>query len=250
MSARSMEEKKVLVTGGASGIGLACVKAFAEKGATVIVCDINEDNAQRVANEVGGEVWAVDLADTLSLDNVSLDIDVLISNAGVQKVAPIEEFDPDYWRFMHRLMVEAPFLLTRAALPGMYKRGFGRIIHISSIHGHCASPYKSAYVTAKHAIEGLSKVTALEGGEKGVTSNCIAPAYVRTPLMEEQIADQARRHGIDENRVINDIMLSESAIKKMVEPEQVAQMALWLASAHADMVTGSSFSMDGGWTAK
>ena len=170
-------------------------------------------------------------------------------NAGVQRVAPIHEYEPEMWRFIHRLMVESPFLLTRAALPGMYARGFGRIIHLSSVHGLRASAFKSAYVSAKHALEGLSKVTALEGAPHGVTSNCINPAYVRTPLVEKQIADQARIHGIGEDEVIERIMLTESAVKRMVEPEEVASLALWLASDAAGMATGASYTLDGGWTA-
>jgi 3-hydroxybutyrate dehydrogenase len=151
---------------------------------------------------------------------------------------------------MIRLMLEAPFLLIRAALPGMYERGFGRIINLSSVHGLRASAFKSAYVAAKHGLEGLSKVTALEGAEHGVTSNCICPSYVRTPLVEKQIADQARIHHISEDEVVPQIMLTETAIKRLVEPEQVASLALWLASDDAGMVTGASYSMDGGWSAR
>jgi 3-hydroxybutyrate dehydrogenase len=147
-------------------------------------------------------------------------------------------------------MLESPFLLIRAALPGMYERGFGRVINISSVHGLRASPFKSAYVAAKHGLEGLSKVTALEGGPHGVTSNCIDPAYVRTPLVEKQIADQARVHGIPEDEVVPRIMLTESAIKRLVEPEEVASLALWLAGPDAGMVTGASYTMDGGWSAR
>jgi len=147
-------------------------------------------------------------------------------------------------------MLESPFLLIRAALPGMYERGFGRIINISSVHGLRASPFKAAYVAAKHGLEGLSKVTALEGGPHGVTSNCINPGYVRTPLVEKQIVDQARLHGISEEEVVPKVMLTESAIKRLVEPEEVASLALWLAGPDAGMVTGASYTMDGGWSAR
>ena len=147
-------------------------------------------------------------------------------------------------------MLEAPFLLIRAALPGMYERGFGRVINISSVHGLRASPFKVAYVAAKHGLEGLSKVTAMEGGPHGVTSNCIEPGYVRTPLVEKQIADQARLHGISEEEVLPKIMLTESAIKRLVEPHEVAGLALWLAGPDAGMVTGASYTMDGGWIAR
>ena len=147
-------------------------------------------------------------------------------------------------------MLEAPFLLIRAALPHMYANNFGRIINLSSVHGLRASPFKSAYVSAKHGLEGLSKVTALEGGAHGVTSNCINPGYVRTPLVESQIADQAKVHGIPESEVLAKIMLTEAAVKRLVEPEEVASLVAWLASDHAGMVTGASYTMDGGWSAR
>ncbi|MGO1522478.1 MAG: 3-hydroxybutyrate dehydrogenase [Nesterenkonia sp.] len=238
-----------MITGGASGIGAACARAFAAAGATVTVCDLNGEAAQSLADEIGGESWAIDLADTVALEELSLTTDVLVNNAGIQHVAPIQDFDPQQWRFIHRLMVESPFLLIRAALPGMYERGFGRIINLSSAHGMRASPYKSAYVAAKHALEGLSKVTALEGAEHGVTSNCINPAYVRTPLVEKQIADQARTHGISEDEVVEKIMLTESAVKRLVEADEVASLATWMASDASGMVTGTSYTIDGGWTA-
>ena len=250
MPEQDLQGKRALVTGGASGIGLACVREFAGRGATVIVADFNADAAQTVAAEVGGEAWVVDLADTAAQEDLALDVDILVNNAGIQTVAPIHEFDPERWRFMHRLMVESPFLLIRAALPAMYERGWGRIVNISSAHGLRASAYKSAYVAAKHALEGLSKVAALEGGPHGVTSNCINPAYVRTPLVEKQIADQAVVHGIAESEVVEKIMLTESVIKRLIEAEEVASLAGWLVSDRAGMVTGGSYTMDGGWTSR
>ncbi len=250
MPEQDLQGKRALVTGGASGIGLACVREFAGRGATVIVADFNADAAQTVAAEVGGEAWVVDLADTAAQEDLALDVDILVNNAGIQTVAPIHEFDPERWRFMHRLMVESPFLLIRAALPAMYERGWGRIVNISSAHGLRASAYKSAYVAAKHALEGLSKVTALEGGPHGVTSNCINPAYVRTPLVEKQIADQAVVHGIAESEVVEKLLLTESVIKRLIEAEEVASLAGWLVSDRAGMVTGGSYTMDGGWTSR
>ena len=241
--------RRALVTGGASGIGAACSRTFAEAGAHVTVCDIDSDAARALADDIGGDAWAVDLADTAALEDIDLDVDILVNNAGIQRISPIHEFDPEAWRLIHRLMVESPFLLTRAALPAMYERGFGRIINISSIHGSRASAFKSAYVSAKHALEGFSKVTALEGAAHGVTSNCIEPAYVRTPLVEKQIADQAEIHGIEPHEVVEKIMLTESAIKRLVEPEEVASLATWLASGNSGMVTGASYTIDGGWTA-
>lgn len=245
----SLTGRRALITGGASGIGAACARAFAAAGAHVTICDVNADAAQELADELGGDTFIADLADTAALDGLQLDVDILVNNAGIQRIAPIHEFDPDAWRLINRLMVEAPFLLVRAALPGMYERGFGRIINISSVHGLRASAFKSAYVTAKHAIEGFSKVTALEGGPHGVTSNCINPAYVRTALVEKQIADQATIHGIDADEVITDIMLTKSSIKRLIEPEEVASLATWLASENAGMVTGAAYTIDGGWTA-
>lgn len=250
MTTKSLEGKRALVTGAASGIGLACATEFAARGVHVIVADFNADAAATVATELGGEAWVVDLSDTVAQENLDLNVDILVNNAGVQTVSPIPDFDPERWRFMYRLMVESPFLLVRAALPGMYDRGWGRIINISSAHGLRASAFKSAYVSAKHALEGLSKVVALEGGSHGVTSNCINPAYVRTPLVEKQIADQAKVHGIGADEVVEKIMLTESAIKRLIEPEEVASLAAWLASDDAGMVTGASFTMDGGWTAR
>ena len=246
----SLAGRRVLVTGGGSGIGLACVRAFAARGAHVIVADVNADAAGSAAAEAGGEPWVVDLSDTAAQEDLDLEVDILVNNAGIQTVAPIQDFDPERWRFMHRLMVESPFLLIRAVLPRMYERGWGRIVNVSSAHGLRASPFKSAYVSAKHALEGLSKVAALEGGPHGVTSNCIDPAYVRTPLVEKQIADQARIHGIPESEVVEKIMLTETAIKRLVEADEVAALAVWLASDSAGMVTGASLTMDGGWTAR
>lgn len=242
--------RRALVTGGASGIGAACARAFAQAGARVTIADIDGDAAEALADEIGGEAWQVDLTDRDALAALRLDTDILVNNAGVQHVSPIEDFDPARFSLLLQLMLEAPFLLTRAVLPGMYERGFGRIINMSSVHGLRASPFKAAYVAAKHGLEGLSKVTALEGAAHGVTSNCINPGYVRTPLVERQIADQARVHGIPESEVLEKVLLTEAAIKRLVEPEEVAGLAVWLAADAAGMVTGASYTMDGGWSAR
>ncbi|WP_338887104.1 3-hydroxybutyrate dehydrogenase [Rhodococcus sovatensis] len=242
--------RSALVTGGASGIGAACARQLASRGAKVTIADVDEVAAKELASELRGDAWAVDLLDVSALEDVTLDVDILVNNAGIQTVAPIVDFEPAAFRRIQTLMVEAPFLLIRATLPGMYARGFGRVINLSSVHGLRASEYKVAYVTAKHALEGLSKVTALEGGKYGVTSNCVNPGYVRTPLVEKQIKDQAAAHGIGEDEVLEKVMLTESAIKRLVEPEEVGSLVGWLASADAGMVTGASYTMDGGWSAR
>jgi 3-hydroxybutyrate dehydrogenase len=241
--------RRALVTGGASGIGEAIARRFADAGAQVTVADVDREAAERVAGQIGGGVWVADLSDTVALRDLSLDVDLLVNNAGIQHVSPIERFDPEKFSFILRLMLEAPFLLIRAALPGMYERGFGRILNVSSVHGIRASAYKSAYVTAKHGLEGLSKTTALEGGPHGVTSVCIDPGYVRSPLVEKQLADQAKTHGIPESEVLEKVLLQDAAIKRLVEPDEVASLALWLAGPDAGMVTGASYTMDGGWSA-
>ncbi|OZE89844.1 3-hydroxybutyrate dehydrogenase [Rhodococcoides fascians] len=242
--------RSALVTGGASGIGAACARELAGRGARVTIADVNDVAAKELAAELEGEVWSVDLLDTAALDDLRLDVDILVNNAGIQTVAPIVDFDPGAFRRIQTLMVEAPFLLIRAALPGMYARRFGRVINLSSVHGLRASEFKVAYVTAKHALEGLSKVTALEGAAHGVTSNCVNPGYVRTPLVEKQIADQAKAHGIPEDEVLEKVLLTEAAIKRLVEPAEVASLVGWLTSKNAGMVTGASYTMDGGWSAR
>jgi 3-hydroxybutyrate dehydrogenase len=242
--------RSALVTGGASGIGAACARELAGRGANVVVADVDDVAAKALADEIGGSAWAVDLLDVAALEDLVLETDVLVNNAGVQTVAPIAEFSPERFRSMLALMVEVPFLLIRSALPHMFAQRFGRIINVSSVHGIRASEYKVAYVTAKHGLEGLSKVTALEGGPHGVTSNCVNPGYVRTPLVAKQIADQARTHGVPEQEVVETILLSESAIKRLVEPEEVAALVGFLASPDAGMVTGASYTMDGGWSAR
>ncbi|MGB3356169.1 MAG: 3-hydroxybutyrate dehydrogenase [Mycobacterium sp.] len=242
--------RSALVTGGASGIGAACARELARRGASVTVADIDDVAAKSLAQEIDGNAWAVDLLDVQALEELQLQTDILVNNAGVQSINEIAEFPPERFRMMMALMVETPFLLIRAALPHMFRSGFGRIINVSSIHGLRASPFKVAYVTAKHGLEGLSKVTALEGGPHGVTSNCVNPGYVRTPLVTKQIADQAKTHGIGEEQVVTEILLKESAVKRLVEPEEVAALVGWLASPTAGMVTGASYTMDGGWSAR
>jgi 3-hydroxybutyrate dehydrogenase len=247
--AKDQSGRRALVTGGASGIGRACVQRLAEAGAEVVVVDRDAEAAKTVAASVGGTAVAVDLTDLEAIDRLDLAVDILVNNAGLQHVAPIHEFPPDRFSYILRLMLEAPFRLVRGALPHMYERGWGRVVNISSIHGLRASAYKSAYVTAKHGLEGLSKVIALEGAEHGVTSNCVNPAYVRTPLVEGQIADQAKAHGLSEDQVVEQVMLAPAAIKRLIEPAEVAEAVAFLCSPAAASVTGTSMVMDGGWSA-
>lgn len=246
---RPLAGRRALVTGGASGIGRAIAVEFAAAGARVIVLDRDTDPAKAVADEIGGLAVVTDLSDLDTIADLDLDVDVVVNNAGVQHVAPLESFPPERFSFILRVMLEAPFRIIHGALPHMYERGWGRIINISSVHGLRASAYKSAYVSAKHGLEGLSKVAALEGAPHGVTSNCINPAYVRTALLEAQLADQARTHGISESEVLEQIMLAPAAVKRLIEPEEVASLALFLCGKNSDSVTGSSFCLDGGWTA-
>ncbi len=233
-----------LITGAASGIGLACARALSSEGAKVHLVDL-DPRVVPIADELGGVGHVLDL--TTSISSLPDEIDVLVNNAGVQHVAPIHEFPVERFSSMLELMLGAAFRLSRHVLPHMYSRGWGRLVHISSVHGLRASAFKSAYVAAKHGLEGFSKVAALEGAPHGVTSNCVAPGYVRTPLVEKQIADQARVHGISTSEVSEQIFLQRSAVKRLIEPSEVAAAVLWLCGN--SFVTGTSLAVDGGWTA-
>ena len=242
--------RTALVTGAASGIGAAVARRLVADGADVVAVDRDETGLKALAENVPGlRPVPCDLSDLAAVDALPAAVDVLVNNAGLQHVAPVHEFDPDKFSLILRVMLEAPFRLARLALPHMYARGWGRVINISSVHGVRASAFKSAYVSAKHGLEGLSKVIALEGAEHGVTSNCINPAYVRTPLVERQIADQARAHGIDEDAVVEQVMLGPVAVKRLVEPDEVAALAAVLYGPASASISGSSLSVDGGWTA-
>jgi 3-hydroxybutyrate dehydrogenase len=250
MDGPDLAGRRAVVTGAASGIGLACAGRLAEAGAQVVVVDRDRESAAAAAASMDGEAVVVDLTDRDAVLGLDLRADILVNNAGIQHVSPVEEFPPEMFRTILTLMVEAPFWLTRMVLPGMYEQGWGRVVHVSSVHGLRASAYKSAYVSAKHALEGFSKVVALEGGPRGVTSNTICPAYVRTPLVENQIADQARAHGIPEDEVVEKVMLTETAIKRLVEPREVADLCAYLCGDSAGFVNGAALTMDGGWTSR
>ena len=245
----TLDGRVALVTGAGSGIGRACARALAEAGAKVRVADVDRAAAERVAAEVGGWAQIADLADPAAVAALPADVDILVNNAGFQHVAPLPDFPPEVFTRMQQVMVTAPFLLIRRALPAMYARGWGRIVNISSVHGLRASPFKAAYVTAKHALEGLSKVAALEGAPHGVTSNCVNPGYVDTPLVRDQIAAQAAAHDLGEDEVLERVLLDRAAVKRLIEPESVAEVVRWLCGDHAAQLTGASLPVDGGWTA-
>lgn len=250
MKSRELTGRTALVTGGGSGIGRACAEALAAAGALVHIVDRDADAAKSVAAGTGGVSHAVDLADAGAVGRLPADVDILVNNAGLQHVAAIEDFPPERFELIQKVMLTAPFLLMRHCLPHMYAGGWGRVVNISSMHGLRASPFKSAYVAAKHGLEGLSKVAALEGAPHGVTSNCVNPGYVRTPLVEGQIAAQAAAHGIPPDEVVSDVLLDRSAIKRLIEPAEVAAVCVWLCGPDTGYITGSSIPVDGGWGAR
>ncbi|MGZ4437214.1 MAG: 3-hydroxybutyrate dehydrogenase [Nocardioidaceae bacterium] len=247
--AADLRGRTALVTGAGSGIGRATALRLARAGAHVRALDITPAAVEEVAALTGGTAEVVDLSDLASLDTLDLTTDIVVNCAGIQHVAPVHEFPTDTFSLILRIMLEAPFRIIRGALPGMYERQWGRIVNVSSVHGLRASEFKSAYVSAKHGLEGLSKVVALEAAQHGVTSNCVNPGYVRTPLVDKQIADQAKAHGISEAEVVGDVMLASAALKRLVEPDEVADAVAFLCSPTAASMTGTDLVLDGGWTA-
>jgi len=247
-----------LVTGGGSGIGRAIAIELASRGARVAVADLDASLAAEVAAGCPGAIARVcDVADPAACvrlaDEVHRElgrVDILVNNAGLQHVSPIEVFPVDRWAYLIQVMLVGPFVLTRAVLPEMYGQGWGRIINIASIHALVASPNKSAYVAAKHGLLGLTRATALEAGPHGVTANAICPAYVRTPLVERQVADLAATEGLPVPDTIKRVMLAPAAIRRLIEPVEVARYAAFLCSDDAASITGAAQVIDGGWTAR
>lgn len=252
-----MQTHSILITGAASGIGAGVATLLAESGRHVIISDLNLDAAQAVAAQIvadGGSAEAVQLdvsseaSITAALAAISRPVDVLVNNAGLQHVSPLEDFPMEKWDFLIQVMLVGVARLTRALLPGMRQRGFGRIINIGSIHALVASPYKSAYVAAKHGLVGFSKVIALETADADITINTICPSYVKTPLVDKQIADQARTRGIPEAEVVSQIMLKPMPKGVFIEMDELAGITAFLSSPAARNITGQTIVVDGGWT--
>jgi len=246
--------RTALVTGAASGIGLAVARQLRAAGAEVVVCDLPGPGLDAIAAELGATAAGADLADPVQVRGTAGaagDVDILVNNAGLQHVSPIEDFDEARWDRILAVMLTAPFLLTRSLLPGMYARGWGRVVNVASVHGLVASPFKSAYVAAKHGLIGFTKVLALEAAQRApdVTAHAVAPSYVRTPLVEGQIADQARTHAIPEEEVVAKVLLTANAVKRLIEPEDVAAAVEWLCGPAAWTMSGSVLTMDAGWLA-
>ncbi len=250
-------KKIALVTGGASGIGLACAERLAAEGMTVVIADMNEKAGTEHAKRLAGDFVSGDLSQKSGcrqLVDATLKkhgtVHVLVNNAGFQHVAPIEDFPEEQWERMIALMLTAPFLLTRYCWPAMKQQKWGRIVNMGSIHALIASPFKVGYIAAKHGLVGLTRTAALEGGEFGITVNAICPAYVRTPLIDNQIADQAKANNMSSAQVIEKIMLAPAAVKRLIEPAEVAACVAYLCSDAAGVITGSALTMDLGWTAR
>ncbi len=246
--------KRALVTGSTSGIGLAIARALAVEGAELVINGFGESDAiEAVKAELGAVHSGADLTSAAGVEQLMADagpVDILVNNAGMQHVAPVEDFPPEQWDRIIALNLSSAFHTSRLAVPHMKDRGWGRIIATASAHSLVASPFKSAYVAAKHGIAGLTKVLALELAEHGITANCISPGYVWTPLVENQIPDTMKSRGLTRDQVINDVLLNKQPTKKFVTPEQVGALAVFLCRDEAENINGANYAMDGGWTAE
>lgn len=248
-----LEGKRALVTGSTSGIGLAIARALHAEGAQIILNGFGDEaEIAGLREELGAGHSGADLTDVAQIEAMMAEagaIDILVNNAGMQHVAPVEDFPVAKWETILALNLSAAFHTVRLAVPAMKAKRWGRIINTASAHSKTASPFKSAYVAAKHGLDGLTKTVALELAEHGVTANCISPGYVWTPLVENQIPDTMAARGLTREEVVNDVLLVKQATKKFVQPEEVGALAVFLCRAEAQNVTGANWSVDGGWTA-
>ena len=261
---RALAGKTAIVTGSTSGIGLGIARTLAEAGAALVlngfgrseeIEQTREELAQSYDVKVhfnGADISKGDqVVDMVRATERELGaVDILVNNAGIQHVAPVEEFPPEKWDAVLAINLSGAFHAIRAAVPGMKKRGYGRIINVASAHGLVASPFKAAYVAAKHGIVGLTKVVALELAEKGITVNAVCPGYVWTPLVEKQIDDQAKAHGISREKVVREVLLSKQPNKRFATVEELGALTVFLCSDAAASITGTSIPVDGGWTAQ
>jgi 3-hydroxybutyrate dehydrogenase len=261
---RALAGKSAVVTGSTSGIGKAIAETFAREGANVMLNgfgDAGEIEAFRTGLERSARIQAAyhgadmtkpaEIADLVRKAEETFGaVDILVNNAGIQHVAPVDEFPLDKWDAIIAIDLSAAFHATRAALPGMKKRKWGRVVNIASIHGLIASPYKSAYVAAKHGLVGFTKAAALEVAQAGITVNAICPAYAMTAIIEKQVADQARITGVAPENVVRDVILVDQPTKKLIKVDHLAALVLYLASDAAESITGAALAIDGGWTAR
>lgn len=249
-----LDGKRALITGSTSGIGLAIARALRAEGAEVILNGLGDRaEIEKLCGELDASYHDANLLDPAAIEAMMGKIgaiDVLVNNAGMQHVAPVEDFSPQKWDQVIALNLNAVFHTTRLAVPHMKQRGWGRIINTASAHSKQASPFKSAYIATKHAVDGFTKTIALELAQTGVTANCISPGYVWTPLVEGQIPDTMAARGLSREAVINDVLLAKQPTKKFVQPEEVGAIAVFLCRAEASNVTGANWSIDGGWTAE
>jgi 3-hydroxybutyrate dehydrogenase len=257
-----VKERVAVITGAASGIGYAIAKSFAQAGANCVIADTDPGSGERARIELEAlgpacEFVATNVSDPAQvrgLMDTAIDkfgrLDILVNNAGLQHISPVIDFPEERWDYLIGVILTGTFLGCKYALPHMIRRKWGRVVNIASLHSKVASPFKAAYVSAKHGVLGLTKVVALEVAEHNITSNAICPAYVRTPLVEKQIQEQAVRHGIPPADVVTKIMTEPAAIHRLLEPEEVAALALYLCSDEAAGITGAALDIDLGWTAR